>query len=279
MSDSLFRDPFLGLNSMEVFSAVRPSDARKFGKTVRAYVLSNREYERRFNRLKHENNMMPPPSSVIHVMLGYLVVRKLGTPNQYETWMPDQAFGEAYVKAESTYCAKHRFLRSELGLLTLKASLSTRSSEWPIYRASVKVHQRGREKDAFREILLKIEETYSSSEITEVEHVRFIESVANRLTAALGGTLHKGRFRVGVSQKLVNLHLKYLWVAGVIPEPLHCPVDGIIRNLAGIDYDWIRSDCLNEYRAAIAQLRVVAEPMSLSRWELENFRRRGDLAD
>jgi hypothetical protein len=31
-------------------------------------------------------------------MLGYLVVRKLGTPDQYETWMPGKVFEELYEK-------------------------------------------------------------------------------------------------------------------------------------------------------------------------------------
>jgi hypothetical protein len=42
--------------------------------------------------------MKPPPGSHIHIMPGYLVVRKLGTPDQYETWMPDVVFEELYEK-------------------------------------------------------------------------------------------------------------------------------------------------------------------------------------
>ena len=42
--------------------------------------------------------MKPPPGSQIHIMPGYLVVRKLGTPDQYETWMPDQVFKELYER-------------------------------------------------------------------------------------------------------------------------------------------------------------------------------------
>ena len=30
-------------------------------------------------------------------MPGYLVVRRIGTAGQYETWMPDQIFEELYV--------------------------------------------------------------------------------------------------------------------------------------------------------------------------------------
>jgi len=52
-----------------------------------------RTLESRFNSSR---KMQPPPSSHIHIHLGYLVVRKLGTPDQYETWMPDLVFDELY---------------------------------------------------------------------------------------------------------------------------------------------------------------------------------------
>jgi hypothetical protein len=81
---------------MERFSAIRAGDARRYGKVVMAFALSNREYQHLFNRLGKENNMKAPPGSYIHVMPGYLVVRKLGTPDQYETWMPDLVFEELY---------------------------------------------------------------------------------------------------------------------------------------------------------------------------------------
>src|SRR5262245_20616722 len=102
MSDHDFNRPYLDLESMNFFTSVRKSDARRYGKTVRAFGLSNREYQRRFNRLGRQNNMKPPPGSEIHIMPGYLVVRKLGTRNQYETWIPDYVFQEIYQESAQT---------------------------------------------------------------------------------------------------------------------------------------------------------------------------------
>jgi hypothetical protein len=96
-----FNRPYMDLDSLDLFTAVRAKDARKYGKTVRAFVLSNREYQRRFGRFAKQNNMKPPPGSHIHIMLGYLVVRRLGTPAQYETWMPDYVFEGLYEKEEA----------------------------------------------------------------------------------------------------------------------------------------------------------------------------------
>ena len=104
MSGYDFNQPYLDLDSMSLFTSVRADDAWKYGKTVRAFALSNREYLHRFNKLAKENNMMPPPGSSSHIMPGYLVVRKLGTAGQYETWMPDQVFEELYEKKDQSAC-------------------------------------------------------------------------------------------------------------------------------------------------------------------------------
>lgn len=172
--------------------------------------------------------------------------------------------------------AKRRFLSYELGLLTLKAALSTRDKKWPIYSPAMKDHQRGEAKEAFREILIEIEQKCVTVSLNEADHILYIKSVADRLSDLLTTSLHQSRFRIGVAQKMVNLHLKYLWVAGIAQEPVHCPIDGIIRDLSGIQYDWTRSDSTEEYKLAVAALTAVAGTKSLSQWELEAFRRRAD---
>jgi hypothetical protein len=171
---------------------------------------------------------------------------------------------------------KKRFITYELGLLSLKAALSTRDSEYPIYAKGVKLHQRKSAKHAFRAVLEDIESVYADGDISEDDHVKYIEKTANNLSTKLGCELHNGRFRIGVAQKLINLHLKYLWASGHIQEPPHCPIDGIIRDKANIKYDWTTSDCIDEYRKAVKELKKVSGKKSLSAWELEIFRRRDD---
>ena len=87
---------------MEAFSALQSDVGRKYGTTIKALGLTNREYNQRFQKLAIANNMKPPPGSNIHIMPGYLVVRRLGLQGQYETWMPDHVFDELYVKLGST---------------------------------------------------------------------------------------------------------------------------------------------------------------------------------
>jgi hypothetical protein len=98
MSEHDFNRPYRGLELMDTFVAIEKIDAQRYGKIVRAFGLSNREYLHRFNKFAKQNNMKPPPGSEIPIMPGYLVVRRLGTPNQYETWIPDRVFEEIYQK-------------------------------------------------------------------------------------------------------------------------------------------------------------------------------------
>jgi len=87
--------PFVSQKALREYTAVNAIAAARYGKTVKATQLSNIEYKTRFSRLGRENNMKPPPRCG-RVFSGYLVVRKLGTPLQYETWMPEDVFEELY---------------------------------------------------------------------------------------------------------------------------------------------------------------------------------------
>lgn len=169
---------------------------------------------------------------------------------------------------------KKRFLCYELGLLSLKAALSTRDGDAPVYAKGVKNHQRKKEKKVFRNVLEKLEAMYAKDGVKENEHLEFIQKTADNVSKELGIKLHNGRFRIGVAQKLINLHLKYLWATGFINEPFHCPIDGIIRDHANISYNWTTNDSIEDYKKAIVELRKVAGDQSLSVWELEAFRRR-----
>ena len=173
---------------------------------------------------------------------------------------------------------KMRFLSYELGLLSFKAALSTRDKQYPVYDKETKIWQRSRAKNVLREWLVKIQEKYSGGNITELEHISFIADVANRVSIELAEYLHNRRFRVGIAQKLVNVHLKYLWTAGFCYEPPHCPIDGIIRDTAGISYIWTRSDSIEEYKKAVRELKFIsaAKNLTLAQWELQTFRRRDD---
>lgn len=88
--------PYVSHESFQKFNAIDPDIAAKYGQTVIATQLSNSEYNSRYARLGKKNNMKRPPGAGRHKFMGWLVVRKLGTSRQYETWMPEDAFEECY---------------------------------------------------------------------------------------------------------------------------------------------------------------------------------------
>lgn len=88
--------PFVPLEQMAVYSARDRDTAEKYGAVVKAAEISNRDYGYRYSKFSASRAMKPPPSAHMHIYLGYLVVRKLGTSTQYETWMPADTFEELY---------------------------------------------------------------------------------------------------------------------------------------------------------------------------------------
>lgn len=91
MSGYDFDRPFVSHQALRSYTARRSDIAAKYGRTVKAIELSNSEYNIRFHRLSSQNRMKPPPSAG-RIFSGYLVIRRLGTSEQYETWMPADVF-------------------------------------------------------------------------------------------------------------------------------------------------------------------------------------------
>jgi hypothetical protein len=116
-------------------------------------------------------------------------------------------------------------------------------------------------------------ERYKSPINDDDEHCRIIERIASELSARFPAIVARGRLGFGTSQKAFNLYLKFLWRLGRIPEPPHCPVDGIVLRSARIAGSWTKSDSVREYMNWIKRLRAVAGISSLSDWEYELWKR------
>lgn len=92
-----FNRPFIDAADLSEFFAIDADVASEFGSKVRAGETSNAEYDVRYKKCAVDRKMKPPPSHH-RIFPGYLVIRKLGTSHQYETWMPDHVFEELYSK-------------------------------------------------------------------------------------------------------------------------------------------------------------------------------------
>ncbi len=96
-----FNRPFADSSTFASYVAIDGEVASRYGQTIQAMEMSNAEYDARYKRFLNSNNMKPPPSHG-RIFGGYLVIRKLGTSEQYETWLPDHAFAEIYRAQGST---------------------------------------------------------------------------------------------------------------------------------------------------------------------------------
>ncbi|WP_020161261.1 hypothetical protein [Methylobacter marinus] len=87
--------PFVTDADMTPYLACDRKTGTLYGKKVLAVQIANIDYKIRFNKSASSRKMQPPPSCG-RIFLGYLVIRKLGTPLEYETWMPEDVFEDLY---------------------------------------------------------------------------------------------------------------------------------------------------------------------------------------
>lgn len=161
------------------------------------------------------------------------------------------------------------FLRSEFRTLSFLGA----SQHVAIYAADASEGDREAFRATLHARLESFERPYADAEIPENDHVGNIACFADELSRRFAGTAKEGRFLVGPAQKALNLYLKYLWCAGWIRRPPHCPVDAIVLREAGeAGIRWSKMGTVGEYRDAIAVLRKAAGGLPLAEWELEAWR-------
>ena len=167
---------------------------------------------------------------------------------------------------------KQNFLIEEIWMLTFAGAFQHSG----IYKANTKekarTHFRNMLKGYIEQIVLK---EYKQP-VSDEEHIENIVSISN-YTASFKEIL-KARINIGISQKLLNLALKYYWCLGLLPEPPHFPVDRIIQQKIYKQplVNWTQLDTIDMYMHIINDARVLAKQnnLSLAQWELENFVRR-----
>jgi hypothetical protein len=81
--------------------------------------------------------------------------------------------------------------------------------------------------------------------------------------------------KIGHAQKGLNLYLKYMWCAGWIPEPPHCPYDRIVLQFVPECKNmlWTKLDSMADYNRIVECSKIAACGKSLSIWELEIYNR------
>ena len=120
---------------------------------------------------------------------------------------------------------KNKFLNNELWTLTVGAAFQRAY----LYTDSAPDEEKKKFKEATRNF---IENTilphYKDGKVNEENHVKYINELSD-FTTSFATIFQKGRMNFGISQKMLNLYLKYQWCKGDIAEPPHFPVDRIIQ--------------------------------------------------
>jgi hypothetical protein len=165
---------------------------------------------------------------------------------------------EKRVIAKNVYIGKNMketFLKNEIWSLTIAGAFQ-RAYVYSSFATD-------QTKDKFKFALFNFIDTKSKeyfSEVSEKVHLNNIQSVS-AFSEGYGDILKDGKLNFGVSQKLLNLYLKYLWCLNIlqIPPP-HFPVDRIIQGeLKWKDTSsWTKMDNDTEYLKIIEYAKQVA---------------------
>jgi hypothetical protein len=163
---------------------------------------------------------------------------------------------------------KKEFIESEIWLLTIGGGFQ---------RANVYINgATGKERLEFRKELHREVKQIAAEYKVAVSESRHIDNI-NRICGLEHSVLANGSLNFGISQKILNLYLKYLWCLGEISTPPHFPVDRTIQILLKYKpvVNWTEIDSLEQYMLIIEHAKKEAENKynSIAEQELDLFKR------
>jgi hypothetical protein len=160
---------------------------------------------------------------------------------------------------------KKIFIHNEIIISSIIASLQRSGS----YKKSELGKDHSDLREHLENELINIGKKYTSI-IDEDSHNKEIIYLSDNLSSKYGHLLEKGRFRIGPSQKAINLYLKYLWCIGEILIPPHCPFDQrvILALPMNIKPAWTKIDDINDYKQLVESAKLAARGRPLAEWEL-----------
>ena len=176
------------------------------------------------------------------------------------------------VKCKIKELMKEEFILTEIWSLSISAAFQRAN----VYTNSIDENLRNDFKKNLRKHIEIIAEQYQNT-VDEAKHLANIKLVAE----CKNDCLSNRELNFGVSQKLLNLYLKYLWCLDKIPTPPHFPVDRLIQEKLKVTkvISWTKGmDDDTDYLKIIAKAKIKAdlEGLSIAEWELKNFKRRSE---
>lgn len=169
---------------------------------------------------------------------------------------------------------KNTFIESEIWLLSRLGAFQRAN----IYKPEASDLQKRQFSFKLKGSLDNLIVSQYSKPVSEDQHIENIERLSD-FSGAFDCTLKEG-LNFGVSQKILNLYLKYQWCLGKIPTPPHFPVDSIIQKELRLPVTpWTKmkgeqgkADYMNIMEAAKLQLQE-NDCKNVAELELKLFRR------
>lgn len=168
---------------------------------------------------------------------------------------------------------KEKFLINEFWTLTFSAAFQRAN----VYNKNIPDSDKSLFKTKTREY---IENTllshYLKNEVSDELHIDNINKLSG-FTEQFSSILQNGKLNFGVSQKMLNLYLKYLWCHNKIIEPPHFPVDRRIQENIGFRpvVSWTQfTDSIDYMRIINFVRKNNSEFPSIAEFELKYFERR-----
>ncbi len=168
---------------------------------------------------------------------------------------------------------KDKFIENELWILTFGGGFQ----RVKIYKKGVNAKTRSNFRDKLKNrARVLVKEYYEEKECSSQNHINNLIEFSAWTGEEFASILNNGKLNIGVTQKIINLYLKYLWCLGKVKTPPHCPFDRIIisklikTNIPA----WTKIENVERYCTLIEKAREKAGTLSIAEWELGIFARR-----
>jgi hypothetical protein len=168
---------------------------------------------------------------------------------------------------------KEQFLNNEFWTLTFAAAFQRAS----VYKKNIsdteKNHFKLKTRTFIESTLVPL---YFENSVSDEIHIENINKLS-LYTEEFQSLLQNGKLNFGVSQKMLNLYLKYLWCHNKISEPPHFPVDRRIQESIGLKpvVSWTQFEDSTDYMKIINFVRKKNTKYStIAEFELYHFERR-----
>ena len=168
---------------------------------------------------------------------------------------------------------RDKFLNNEFWTLTFGGAFQRAN----VYRENVSDKQKSDFKIKTRKFIENsLMKHYYENKVSDENHIENILNLGE-FSKQFQDILQSGKLNFGVSQKILNLYLKYLWCHNKISEPPHFPVDRRIQENIGFRpiVSWTRFEDSIDYMKIINFVREKNNEFpTIAEFELKYFERR-----